>query len=125
LEVSDPLGPGTPADVGITVVTPEDGAQVIITETSSVVDSLSATRVTTKGNQNALGNFLSQAVVAIQEGDLEKARDKLQKTIERTDGCTLRGSPDGNGPGRDWITDCAAQAEVYEALQVALALIAP
>jgi probable HAF family extracellular repeat protein len=125
LEVSDPLGPGTPANVGITVVTPEDGAQVIIAETSSVVDSLSATRVTTKGNQNALGKFSSQAVVAIQEGDLEKARDKLQKIIERTDGCILRGSPDGNGPGRDWITDCADQAEVYEALQAALALIAP
>jgi hypothetical protein len=33
--------------------------------------------------------------------------------MERTDGCVLRGEPDGNGPGRDWITNCGDQIVVY------------
>ena len=37
----------------------------------------------------------------------------------RTDGCALRGIPDGNGQGRDWITDCVAQMEIYDCLTAA------
>jgi hypothetical protein len=42
------------------------------------------------------------------------------QAIERTDGCVLRASPDGNGSGRDWVIDCAAQAALYEKLTAAL-----
>jgi len=42
------------------------------------------------------------------------------QVIERTDGCILRGSPDGNGGGRDWITDCAVHATLHEQLTAAL-----
>jgi len=37
----------------------------------------------------------------------------------------VQGTPDGNGPGRDWITTCAAQEHVYPALGAALAAITP
>ena len=77
-------------------------------------------QVTTGGNQNAFQNFMIQAIVALQAGDDAEAINKLEKAIARTDGCVLRGVPDGNGPGRDWITDCVAQAVVYNLLNDAL-----
>ena len=70
-------------------------------------------------------NFLMQATVAIQEGDFDEAIDKLEQALARTDGCQLRGTPDGNGPGRDWITDCTAQAAVYASLSSALEALSP
>ena len=81
---------------------------------------LTAARGSRSDVQIALLNVLIQAVVAIQEGDLAEAIDKLRKAIVRTDGCALRDAPDGNGPGRDWITDCDAQAAAYTLLTDAL-----
>jgi hypothetical protein len=42
------------------------------------------------------------------------------QVIERTDGCILRCSSDGNGSGRDWVIDCAVQATLHERLTAAL-----
>jgi hypothetical protein len=89
------------------------------------VSALPVSDVTTPGNQNALGNFMTQAIEALQAGDNAEAISKLNKALMRTDGCVLRGEPDGNGPGRDWITDCAEQAVVYQLLQDALDAITP
>jgi hypothetical protein len=79
-------------------------------------------QVTTGGNQTAFGNFLTHAIAALQEEppDTVQAIFKLNQAIERTDGCVLRGEPDGAGQGRDWITDCTAQIAVYEQLTNAL-----
>jgi hypothetical protein len=123
LEVSDFIGPGVPDVVLITATTAEGLAEFKILESSDDVAALLPEAVTTAGNQTAHLNFLNQATLAIQEGDLAKAIDKLQKAMTRTDGCVLRGAPDGNGPGRDWITDCAAQTEVYGQLDEALAAL--
>ena len=60
----------------------------------------------------------SAALVAIQAGDIAEAVNKLEKALARTDGCVLRGSPDGNG-NRDWITDCSAQFDIYGDLSAA------
>ena len=38
----------------------------------------------------------SAALVAIQASDIAAAVNKLEKALARTDGCVLRGSPDGN-----------------------------
>ena len=62
---------------------------------------------------------------AMQADDLATAIDKLQNAMERTDGCVLRGAPDGNGPARDWITDCDAQEFVYPLLHEALETLTP
>ena len=120
LTVSDLIGPGTPDSVEITATTAEGFAEIQILAADEIVAGLGPSQVTTKGNQKALQNFLSQAIVALQAGDVEEAINKLEKAISRTDGCVLRGSPDGNGPGRDWITDCTAQAQFYDLLTLAL-----
>jgi hypothetical protein len=64
----------------------------------------------------ALTRHLTQALVALQNGNTGGALDKIEKALDRMDGCVLRGAPDGNGPGRDWIVDCSAQLAIYEAL---------
>ena len=125
LTVYDFLGEGEPDSVTITVVSAEDLAQILIVDVSAVISELPQDAVTTGGNQNAALNWLSQAAAAIEEGDIDEAVHKLEQTIERTDGCALRGAPDGNGPGRDWITDCDVQLELYILLVSALDAIAP
>jgi hypothetical protein len=123
LTVSDALSPGAPDSVIIVASSPGDFAQVEIQAADAIMTSLDESQVTTEGNRNALSNFLMQSTVSVQEGDTTDAVDKLDKAIERTDGCVERGSPDGNGPGRDWITDCQAQSEVYEPIDSARNLL--
>jgi hypothetical protein len=84
------------------------------------LSALDESEVTTVGNQEAYGNFLSQVSIAIQEGDIVMAIDKLEKTITRAVGCAIRGEVDGKGQDRDWVTDCAQQAQIYPALVAAL-----
>ena len=125
LEVSDVIGPGAPDQVLITATSAEGYAEVQIIEVAGLVSDLDSAlgEVTNGGNQTAYQNFLQQAVVAIQEDDIETAIDKLEKALARTDGCVLRGAVDENGPGRDWIADCGVQAEVYALLTEALAAL--
>jgi hypothetical protein len=120
LIVSDDLGPSLPDSVEITAVLPETFAEGEIVKTAELVAELSNTQVTTRGNQRAFLNFLSQALLAIQIGDTEEAIKKLEDAISRTDGCAIHGAPDGNGKGRDWITDCEAQGPAYVQLTAAL-----
>jgi hypothetical protein len=125
LVVSDPFGPGTSDTVEVTATTAADAAQAQILSSSGVISSLTVDEITTVGNQTALLNFLTQAMVAIQEGDLEEATGKLENAIDRTDGCAFNGQPDGNGPSRDWITSCEAQEEIFQSLTAALDAILP
>lgn len=120
LDVSDPLGPGSPDGLMITAANPEEFAEIQVVEAATAVAELPIVDVTTAGNQQALGNLLINATNSLQNGDSDKAAKKLQDAIERTDGCILRGLPDTNGKGRDWITDCNAQAEAYALLTAAL-----
>lgn len=125
LTPGDFLGPGASASATITVTT---GAMYAETQSQAVaaqVQDLAAGAVTTGGNQNAMIQFLSNAVIALQSGNLTGARQQLQQAISRTDGCAVQGAPDGNGPGRDWIATCAAQDQVYPPLVAALAAITP
>lgn len=120
LVVADYIGPGTSDSVVVNVISPLAYAELEIVNASDVLDTLTASAVTTAGNQNALSNFLLQAVLAIQEGDIEEAANKLNSALARTDGCILRQGPDANGPGRDWVTDCDEQEEIYDLLTSAL-----
>ena len=120
LDVADFLGFGTPAVIEVTATTASEFAENLILEASDQAAALGNGQVTTKGNQNAFGNFLAQAISKIQSGDIAGAIDKLEKAIARTDGCALNGSPDGNGSGRDWITDCDAQLAIYDLLTMAV-----
>ena len=120
LVVSDLIGPGVPDTVNIMAVTAESFAESEIKMAFDFVAELQSGQVTTNGNQKALLNFLKQATALIQSGSLANAVSKLEEAITRTDGCAERGSPDGNGPGRDWVIDCLAQNYVYEKLTNAL-----
>ncbi len=119
LVVSDSFDDSTPDTVTITVVTGEDFAQNTLLDCLDLVANLPPDHVTTKGNQQGLTNFISQAITAIQVGDIDEALRKIDFALERTDGCVLRAGPDGNGPGRDWITDCVDQVLVYALLILA------
>jgi len=125
LTASDFLGAGDPVSTTVTAVSAEDLAQIVILDAGVSLTELSAGAVTTGGNQNALMNSLTQAAAAIEDGDVQKAITKLTAAIERTDGCILRGEPDGNGHGRDWVTNCEAQYELYDLLNTALEAITP
>ncbi len=123
LTVSDSLGPGAPASVEFVATTPQNYAEMKIMEASDLIQSLSLAQLTSKGNQTALGKFLKNATKDLQRGNTSQAIDDLNKALERTDGCALRGSPDGNGSGRDWVIDCDAQHGIYNALKLAIDLL--
>lgn len=125
LIVSDLIGPGAPATLEVVATTPANYAEIQIVYASDVVEGLKAGQVTTGGNQKALSNFLKKATKNIQKGNYAQAIVDLNQAIERADGIPLRGSLDGNGPGRDWITDPAKQAEVYALLTAAVAALRP
>ena len=120
LTVSDFLESGAPVTVSFVASTAEEFAQVEIIEVSTSVVGLEPAEITTAGNQNAFGNFLTNTMEQIQKGNVDKAIADLEKAIARTDGCALRGAPDGNGAGMDWVTTCEAQASIYDSLVAAL-----
>ena len=115
----------TAATVTVSVITGEDYASTAILNALGALRGLSLDQVTTRGNHTAMQNFLTQALAALEAGDLAEARRKVAAAIERTNGCALYQAPDGNGPERDWVVDCAAQAVLLEFLNAALAAIAP
>jgi hypothetical protein len=125
LTPSDFLGAGTSANATITVITATRYAEIQLLEAADHLLSLPSSAVTTRGNLTALMEFLSHVVVALQQDKLTEARQELERGAARTDGCALRGAPDGNGPGRDWITACEAQEPVYASLVAAMAAITP
>jgi hypothetical protein len=125
LQVNDAFGPGTADTVEVTGVTAASYAEQNTLVASQLNAGLGANQVTTAGNQVAFGNFLNEAAKALQQGDTAKAIDKLKQAIARTDGCERNAVADGNGPGRDWIIDCTAQAQMLVSLRAALGALAP
>ena len=123
LTPSDFIGPGISATTTITVATTTGYAAINTYEAAARVRDLPAEAVTSAGNRNALLQLLSNAVVALEGNNLAGARQLLEEAMWRTDGCWVLGRPDGNGPRRDWITDCLAQWPVYRLLLDALAAI--
>jgi hypothetical protein len=70
--------------------------------------------------KNALTNKINAVLMDIDQGLYREALDKLQNDILRkTDGCATSGAPDKN----DWLTDCAAQGEVYPLIRQAIDLL--
>lgn len=125
LTVSDAIGPGTPDSVVVVASTAENYSEFQVVAANTVLVALDPEQVTTSGNQTAFGNLLNQSVVAIQSGDIADAIDKLRSAVSRTDGCSLRNAPDGNGPGRDWITDCVEQVRLFTILNDAIDALTP
>jgi len=125
LVVNDGLVDSPPDEVRVSVVDVREFATAQTLAALAAVAELPQSRVTTKGNRQALTSFLTQAASALQQGDLAAARDRLAHAVVRTDGCALRGAPDGKGQGCDWLTDCADQQLVYGLIDGALAALTP
>lgn len=125
LIVDDGLGPSPADTVLVTAITGQQFAENAVMTAAAIAAALPPASVTTTGNQNAFGNFLRHAIDALQSGDLDAARHWLNKAIERTDGCALRGAPDPSGPARDWFVDCPSQLDIYIQLAAALDAISP
>jgi hypothetical protein len=125
LTVNDPFGGMSADSVVVSAITAEEFVTRQIADALNLLGALNPEQLATRGNRQALQNYLTQALAALRAGDLDEARSKLAQAVERTDGCALRGGPDGNGSGRDWVTDCAAQAALYEKLNAALRALTP
>ena len=127
LSVSDFLGEGTPDTVEITATSAANFAEIQLLDAHQIVAALTQSQVTKRGNKRALTKKLRKAVKALQKGKTDKAIKKLNKALERVDGCTLRGEPDAkrkqSGFKRDWITDCSAQTAVYTLINTAITTI--
>ncbi|MBL8896655.1 MAG: hypothetical protein JNM84_03465 [Planctomycetes bacterium] len=123
LIVDDGFGPSLVDEVSIVVITGEEFAESTAAEAITAVAELPPASVSSAGNQQALTNFLSQTVQALQANNEATARAKLEMAIERTDGWFLRGAPDQSGPGRDWVTDRDASIALYLELVTALQAI--
>src|SRR5947208_1134690 len=124
LTVNDPFGGVATDSVVVSVVTGAQFAENEAVKALNLIGALRPEQVTSRGNRNALQEYLTQAIAFLQAGEFDQSRKKLTKALERTDGCALEGTPDGNGPGRDWVTDCAAQAKLYDLLTAALDALA-
>lgn len=123
LQVTDLCGYSSTDSVDVLVLTSADYAQTKILSALGIVDGLPAGSITSPGNQNAFEEFLRIAVGKIESSDPVQARAKILDALQRTDGCHDRGIVDGQGPGMDWITECATQVAVYALLQDALAAL--
>jgi hypothetical protein len=119
LAVSDPYAIGTPQTVNFAATSAATFAEAQILAACAIVENLSSSQVTNKGNQKGFCTLLRQAVREIQKGHYCPAVERLDKAIVRTDGFSLWNALDTNGEGRDWITDSAAQRAVYADLLAA------
>ena len=122
LTVNDGFIDSSPDSVTLTIITAEDYTQQQVAETINLVAELPPTSVSTSGNQQALTNFLNQAIEQLQKDEIEESISKIVMAIERCDGCALRGSPDlqGSGLRKDYVTDCDDQVMIYPLLINAL-----
>ena len=120
LTVNDPFSGSSVDTVVISAITTDQFAADQIAQALNLIGALTLDQLTTRGNRQAFQNYLTQALNALRVGDLDEARRKLREAIERADGCVLRGNHDGNGSGRDWITECAAQTTIHDSLTAAL-----
>ncbi len=125
LIVSDNLGPSDPDAAEITVLTRSDFVSMKIACAADLIADLPESAVKTKGNQKALLNYLAGAAKAVQRPDFEKAIERIEFTMKRTDGCFVNGAADGNGVGRDWVEECTAQLEIYRCLDQARTALRP
>jgi hypothetical protein len=92
-----------------------------------VVAGLPDSSIRTNGNRTALVNFLKHARANALSGNTAQAMRMLQKALERTDGCVLRGVPDTQAVAplaKDYIVNCPDQELVYALINDELSAIA-
>lgn len=122
LEVSDGELSATD-DVNIHVQSLAEFALEAVDSATQAVALTPSSAFDAPGHQTALQNFLSQAADAVIAGNWNLVRHKAEAALQRVDGCHLRGAPDGNGGGSDWIVECGYQTDPYFWLSTLLSRI--
>ena len=98
----------------------EQSAEDLLLDASCLLSSVDSSVFDAPGHVVALQNHVDQALDRLLDGKLSQAIKKVEDAMERTDGCPLRGTPDGHGSESDWIVDCSVQEVLYEQLLQAL-----
>jgi beta propeller repeat protein len=116
--VSYVAGGSEPPTPGISVQQIE-GIKTIISDPAQIPASdIEGPNSKAKENRrSALLKRLDAVIAGIQAGGYRGAIGHLNSILDKTDGCALRGAPDGTGTGftPDWIITCASQ-ELIEPL---------
>ena len=120
LTVNDGTVDSLPDIVTVTAVTQITQTIDVTQTTITTINTIDPALFNNPNNQNVLTSKLNVIITDLENGDLQDALKKLQKDLlKKTDGCAANGSPDNN----DWIEDCDAQAQVYQLILDAIALI--
>jgi hypothetical protein len=116
-----------PDRVVLTAIPGKDFAANAVQEVAKLLvseEQMPETKFEAPGQRESLSNEMGTIAHFVNKGQVDQARDKLLKAISRTDGCKLRGAPDPKGNKQvfaaDFVTDCAAQLELYASLTAAL-----
>ena len=128
------------------VVTAVAGTEFVVTllmDTSEFINGLPDASFTRPGHRDRFNRRIARIVQTIENAveqeangrpdraarTLARAVRRLDRLILRTDGCSLRGTPDPAEEDAafrpDWIVDCGSQMVVYDSLLEARDLISP
>ena len=92
----------------------------ILNQITILINSLEPRAFNNSNMRKALTNKINAVRDLIEQGLYMEALDKLEHDIlKKTDGCANTGVPDKD----DWITDCAAQSEIYPSIIEAIGLL--
>ena len=124
LVVNDGFADSTPDTATITAITGAAFAEIKLKDACDLVTGLPSSSFDAPGHRNYFCNMSSKVINFLQMSNLDQAKKHLEKMISRVDGCSPRGAPDPKGMGQpfaaDFITDCAAQQQLYQLLTDAL-----
>jgi len=110
----------------------------IVADTSEipVSDFDGATDKVKDNRRNALLNMLDAVITdieaamastnpATQKASYQNATDQLNSILDKTDGCSERGSPDTKASGYtpDWITTCASQSKIDPLIRELISIV--
>jgi hypothetical protein len=112
LVVNDGLIDSIPSIAETTAISQVDDLTQDLMDTTININSIDPTDFRNPNQTKAMTNKINAALIAIEDGDFEGARDKLISIRKKTDGCANVGAPDKN----DWILTCGEQLPIYSQL---------
>ncbi len=124
LVVNDGFADSTPDTTIITAITGAAFAETKLKDACDLVTGLPNSSFDAPGHRNYFCNMSSKIIKSLQMSNVDQAKTHLEELISRVDGFALRGAPDPKGKGQphaaDFITDGAAQQQLYQLLTDAL-----
>jgi Tol biopolymer transport system component len=131
-------GPNWQVGTASVAIEKTEDIKSIVADTSEipVSDFDGATYKVKNNRRNTLLNMLDEVVTdieaamastdpTIQKAAYQNATDQLNSILDKTDGCSERGTPDTKGSGYtpDWITMCASQAKIDPLIRELLTMV--